>query len=136
MRQGFGAVLGNLGAVAAQTMVLQRFIRAPRAVVWNAWENSGALLKWRWPDGMVYANHHRYGEMRSHDRTTYALLWGENGPKHADACTQFAEEAGDTRVTLSMVFLTLEEFQTAKGFGAVELGLQTLGKLARFVGAD
>ena len=28
------------------------------------------------------------------------------------------------------------EFAEAKGFGAPELGLQTLGKLARFVGAD
>ena len=35
-----------------------------------------------------------------------------------------------------MVFSTAAEFQDAKGFGAVELGLQTLGKLARFVGAE
>jgi hypothetical protein len=32
-----------------------------------------------------------------------------------------------------MVFSTEAEFQEAKGFGAVELGLQTLGKLERFV---
>jgi hypothetical protein len=35
-----------------------------------------------------------------------------------------------------MVFSTAAEFQSAKGFGAVELGLQTLGKLAHFVGAE
>jgi hypothetical protein len=35
-----------------------------------------------------------------------------------------------------MIFATAEEYKTAKGFGAVELGLQTLGKLARFVGAE
>ena len=34
-----------------------------------------------------------------------------------------------------MVFVTAREFEDAKGFGAVELGYQTLGKLARFVGA-
>jgi hypothetical protein len=39
-------------------------------------------------------------------------------------------------VTLGMVFSTAAEFQNAKGFGAIELGLQTLGKLARFVGAS
>ncbi len=39
-------------------------------------------------------------------------------------------------MTLGMVFSTAAEFQAAKGFGAVELGLQTLGKLARFVGAE
>jgi hypothetical protein len=38
-------------------------------------------------------------------------------------------------VTLGMMFSTAAEFQTARGFGAVELGQQTLGKLARFVGA-
>ena len=33
----------------------------------------------------------------------------------------------------SEVFSTAAEYQTAKGFGAVELGLQTLGKLERFL---
>jgi hypothetical protein len=37
-------------------------------------------------------------------------------------------------VTLGMVMATAGEYQNAKGFGAVELGLQTLGKLARAVG--
>jgi hypothetical protein len=32
-----------------------------------------------------------------------------------------------------MVLSTAAEFQAAKGFGAVELGQQTLGKLERFV---
>ncbi|TIP79712.1 MAG: ATPase, partial [Mesorhizobium sp.] len=40
---------------------------------------------------------------------------------------------GATKVTLGMVFSTAAEFLEAKGFGAVELGLQTLGKLERFV---
>lgn len=35
-----------------------------------------------------------------------------------------------------MVFSSAAGFQDAKGFGAVELGLQTLGKLARFVGTE
>jgi hypothetical protein len=34
-----------------------------------------------------------------------------------------------------MVFSTAAEFQNAKGFGAIELGLETLGKLDRFVAA-
>jgi hypothetical protein len=32
-----------------------------------------------------------------------------------------------------MVFSTAAEFQEAKGFGAEELGQQTLGKLERFI---
>ncbi len=61
---------------------------------------------------------------------------GENGPKHADAWASFEDRDGATQVTLGMVFSTAAELQDAKGFGAVELGLQTLGKLARFVGAE
>ena len=36
-RQGLGAGLDNLAGVAGRTMVLQRVIRAPRALVWAAW---------------------------------------------------------------------------------------------------
>jgi hypothetical protein len=36
-------------------------------------------------------------------------------------------------VTLGMIFSTAAEFQEARAFGAFELGLQTLGKLERFV---
>jgi uncharacterized protein YndB with AHSA1/START domain len=157
-RQGFGAGLDNLQGAAERTMVLQRVIRAPRSVVWGAWMNPEALPQWwgpdgfscrtkridlrsggEWvfdmigPDGTVYPNHHRYGEVRPEVGFGYALLWGENGPKHADAWASFEDQDGATKVTLGMVFTTAAEFQEAKGFGAVELGLQTLGKLERFV---
>ena len=159
-RQGFDAGLANLAGVAERTMILQRVIRAPKKLVWGAWMNPETLPKWwgpdgfscrtdridlrsggDWvfdmiaPDGTVFPNHHRYGEVRAEDRMTYALLWGENGPKHADAWASFDEADGQTTVTLGMIFSTAAEFQTARGFGAVELGQQTLGKLARFVGA-
>ena len=84
-------------------------------------------------DGTVFPNHHLYGEVRPEERIGYTLLWGENGPKHADAWASFEDQDGATKVTLGMVFSTAAEFQEAKGFGAVELGLQTLGKLERFV---
>jgi uncharacterized protein YndB with AHSA1/START domain len=157
-RQGFGAGLDNLGAVAERTMVLHRVIRAPRSAVWNAWMNPETLPQWwgpdgfscrtrridlrtggEWvfdmigPDGTVFPNHHVYGEVMPEDRFGYTLLWGENGPKHADAWASFEEQDGATSVTLGMVFSTAAEFQQAKGFGAIELGLQTLGKLERFV---
>lgn len=157
-RQGFGAGMDNLAGVAERTMVLQRVIRAPRSVVWNAWMNNETLPLWwgpdgfscrtkridlraggQWvfdmigPDGTVYPNHHLYGEVRTQERFGYTLLWGENGPKHADAWASFEEEDGSTKVTLGMVMNTAAEFQAAKGFGAIELGQQTLGKLDRLV---
>ncbi len=160
-RQGFGGGLDNLAGVAGRTMVLQRVIQAPRPVVWGAWMNPETLPQWwgptgfscrtkridlkaggEWvfdmigPDGTVYPNHHRYGEVRADERLGYTLLWGEDGPKHADAWASFEDVGGATRVTLGMVFNTTAEFEGAKGFGAVELGQQTLGKLARFIGAE
>jgi uncharacterized protein YndB with AHSA1/START domain len=157
-RQGFGAGLNNLADVAERTMVLERVIKAPRRLVWGAWMNPETLPQWwgpdgyscrttridlraggEWvfdmigPDGTVYPNHHRYGEVRAEDSLAYTLHAGENGPKHADAWALFEEQSGATKVTLAMVFNTEGEFQAAKGFGAVELGLQTLGKLERFV---
>jgi uncharacterized protein YndB with AHSA1/START domain len=160
-RQGFAAGLDNLAGVAERTMVLQRVIRAPRAVVWNAWMNNETLPQWwgpegyscrtkridlraggEWvfdmigPDGTVYPNHHLYGEVRREERLGYTLLWGENGPKHADAWASFEDQDGFTKVTLGMVMNTAAEFQQAKGFGAVELGLETLGKLDRFIASQ
>ena len=144
-----------------RTMVLERLIKAPVGVVWGAWMNPRTLPEWwgpngyscrttridlrqggEWvfdmigPDGTVYPNHHRYTRIEPERRIDYTLLWGENGPKHADASVTFEDLDGATRVTLSMTLVTVKEYEAAKGFGAVELGLQTLGKLARFVGAD
>lgn len=156
-RQGFGAGLDNLVDVAQRTMVLERVMQAPRTMVWAAWMNPETLPQWwgpngfscrttridlraggEWvfdmiaPDGTVFPNHHRYGEIGAEERIDYVLLWGEDGPKHADAWVSFRDQDGATKVTLGMVFSTAEEFQQAKGFGAAELGLQTLGKLERF----
>lgn len=144
-----------------RTMVISRLINAPVDVIWSAWMNPETLPKWwgpdgyccrttridlreggEWvfdmigPDGTVYPNHHRYTRVQPHKRIEYDLLWGENGPKHADASATFEPEGAATRVTLRMVLATVQEYQAAKGFGAVELGFQTLGKLARFIGAE
>jgi uncharacterized protein YndB with AHSA1/START domain len=157
-REGFGAGLDNLAGAAERTMILQRVIKAPRSAVWGAWVNSETLPQWwgpegfscdtkridlrtggEWvfdmigPDGTVFPNHHLYHEVRSEETICYTLLWGENGPKHADAWASFEDQDGATKVTLGMIFNTAAEFQEAKGFGAIELGMQTLGKLERFV---
>jgi uncharacterized protein YndB with AHSA1/START domain len=139
-------------------MLLQRVIKAPRDIVWGAWFNPETLPQWwgpdgfscrtqridlreggEWvfdmigPDGTVYPNHHLYSDVKRGERIGYALLWGENGPKHADAWVSFEDEGGATKVTLGMVFTSSAEFHEARGFGAVELGVQTLGKLESFI---
>ena len=157
-RQGFDAGLDNLAGVATRTMLLQRMIQAPRTVVWNTWMSPETLPQWWGPDGFscrtkridlqtggewvfdmiaadgtVFPNHHLYTEVRPEERIAYTLLWGENGPKHADAWASFEDHDGATKVILSMVFSTEAEFQKAKGMGAVELGQQTLRKLDHLV---
>lgn len=160
-RQGFTAGMANMAGVAERTILFHRVIKAPVPLVWGAWMNAESLPKWwgpegfscrtsridlraggEWvfdmiaPDGTVFPNHHKYGAVIPEARLDYTLHWGENGPKHADAWASFDDLGGATRVTLGMVMATAKEFREAKGFGAVELGLQTLGKLARIVGAE
>lgn len=147
-----------LADASDRTMLLERVIKAPRSAVWAAWVNNETLPQWwgpdgyscrnkridlrsggEWvfdmigPDGTVYPNHHLYHQIVPEERLTYSLLWGENGPKHADAWATFEDQDGATKVTLGMVFSSVAEFQAAKGFGAVELGYETLGKLERFI---
>ncbi|TIX51286.1 SRPBCC domain-containing protein [Alteraurantiacibacter aquimixticola] len=143
---------------ADRTMVLRRVISAPRSAVWGAWVNEETLPQWwgpdgfscrtkridlrtggEWvfdmiaPDGTVFPNHHRYTLVQPEERIEYTLLWGENGPKHADAWAAFEELDGATTVTLGMIFVTPDELRKAKDIGAEELGQQTLGKLEAFV---
>lgn len=160
-RQGYEAGIGNLAAVAERTLLMQRRIKAPVSAVWGAWVNPKTLPQWwgpegfscrtqridlrsggEWvfdmiaPDGTVFPNHHRYQTIQPMARLEYTLHWGENGPVHAHAWASFEEDLGQTTVTLGMVMASREEYQNAKGFGAEALGLQTLGKLARSIGAE
>ncbi|MFN0113888.1 MAG: SRPBCC domain-containing protein [Paracoccaceae bacterium] len=143
-----------------RTMVIERVIDAPVAAIWAAWTDPASLPRWwgpdgfscrtkridlreggEWvfdmigPDGKVWPNHHGYLRLDPERRIEYTLHWGENGPRHADSTATFEDLRSRTRVSLTMVFATAEEYREAVGFGAVELGLQTLGKLARQVGA-
>jgi uncharacterized protein YndB with AHSA1/START domain len=144
-----------------RTMILERVINAPVAVVWGAWLNPETLPKWwgpdgfscrtsridlrqggEWvfdmigPDGTVWPNHHRYTLVQPEARIEYLLLRGENGPKHADAWIEFADLGARTKITLGMIMASREDYDQVRAFGAEALGQQTLGKLARFVGAE
>ncbi len=145
-QEGFDAGLGNLADVARRTMVLERVIQAPRPIVWGTWMNPETLPQWwgpdgfscrtqridlrtggEWvfdmiaPDGTVFPNHHLYAEVRPEERISYSLLWGENGPKHADAWASFEEQDGATKVTLGMVFSSEAELQEALHCGLLGL---------------
>jgi uncharacterized protein YndB with AHSA1/START domain len=162
---GWGTMAGQLDefaqGLAPRTMAIDRVIAAPVAAVWRAWTDPTALPLWwgpegfscrtqrielrtggEWlfdmigPDGTAWPNHHRDLRHWPGQRIEYALHAGAQGPLHARASVGFAAVDGGTRVTLSMTFADQAEHDRALGFGAQPLGLQTLGKCARFVGAD
>jgi uncharacterized protein YndB with AHSA1/START domain len=140
-------------------MILKRAIKAPVSAVWGAWVNSDTLPHWwgpdgfscktrridlrtggEWvfdmiaPDGTVFPNHHRYVRIEPQKRIDYMLLWGENGPKHADAWVEFCEVEGGTEVTLGMAMATAKEWAEAESFGAEALALQTLANWPALLG--
>jgi uncharacterized protein YndB with AHSA1/START domain len=152
--------MNTVEKVADRTMTIERVIDAPMDKVWSAWADPNALPKWwgpegfscrtmridlrtggEWvfdmigPDGTVFPNHHRYLLFERNSGIDYALHWGENGPKHADASARFEERGDRTKVTLTMTFVTVKEYNEALGFCAAELGQETLAKLERFARA-
>jgi hypothetical protein len=78
-----------------------------------------------------WAGRHRLSQPSSlyrgqaRERIAYTLLWGEDG-QHADAWASLEELDGGTKVTLAMT-LHGRRVSECQSFGAVELGLQTLG---------
>ncbi len=147
-------------AVQGRRMVLQRLIAAPVAAVWAAWTDASALPRWwgpngftcktreidlrqggLWrfdmigPDGTVYPNRHRYTLYETQSRICYILddddTDGSMGPKNVTI--QFEPQGNTTRLTLTMDFADETAAEFARNFGAVELGYETLDKLAQFV---
>jgi uncharacterized protein YndB with AHSA1/START domain len=98
-------------------------------------ENGGWVFDMIGPDGTVYPNHHVYTRITPQSRIAYRLLRGEDGPVHAECTADFRDLGqGATFVVLTMVMNTADDARNARDFGAVALGLQTLGKLARAAG--
>ncbi|WP_350340551.1 SRPBCC domain-containing protein [Agrobacterium leguminum] len=86
------------------------------------------------PDGRSFRNHHRYVEVRPEERIAYTLLWGENGPKHADAWASFEDEHGATKVVWAWCSAR-KPSSSRQRVSAPWAGQQTLGKLERFAKA-
>jgi uncharacterized protein YndB with AHSA1/START domain len=88
------------------------------------------------PDGMVFTNRFDYLEVVPSER-----LVMDHGSDVDDDQTRFrvtitldAQADGKTVLTLRQLHPSVEQRAAAIGFGAVELGLQTMQKLARHLG--
>ena len=142
-------------------IVLVRVLDASRAAVFAAWAEADAFCQWFGPAGFTCTVHEmdvRPGgrarfDMVSGDGTLYTnrfdyleVVPGErmvldhgsdvdDDPARFRVTLTFDEQAdGKTVLTLRQLHPTVEQRDAGVGFGAVELGLQTMQKLARHLG--
>lgn len=144
---------------SAREIVISRIVDAPRDLVWDTWTTPEKVAKW-WgpngftntiyemdvrpggvwrymmhgPDGTDYPNHVEYREVVRPERLVYSH--GEDASEkscHFHTTATFEDVAGKTRVTLRMLFPTVEERNAKAKFGAIEGGQQTLERLDTWV---
>jgi uncharacterized protein YndB with AHSA1/START domain len=142
-------------------IVLVRVLDAPRDAVFAAWTDADAFCQWFGPDGftcVVKEMDARPGgrarfDMTSADGTLYTnrfdylevvpdeRLVMDHGTDVDDDPARFRvtitldeQSDGKTVLTLRQLHPTVEQRNAGIGFGAVELGLQTMQKLALHLG--
>lgn len=148
-------------AASEREIVLTRVFDAPRELVWKAWTDPQHIVKWwgpngfsdtietmdvrpggmwkhvmRGPDGTDYANNSRYLEVVKPERLVYSLDGGKKDAPatNAEVTVTFEEEGSKTKLTLRMLFPSVEARDTVvKTYSAIEGGNQTLARLADFL---
>lgn len=150
---------GTDSSTTDREIVLTRELDAPRELVWRAYTEPAHVANWfgpngftidvqemdvrvggRWrfmmhgPDGRDYPNRVTYQELVQPERLVF--LHGEDvddDPGAFHVTITFDDLGGRTRVTQRMLFATAAQKKGVEQFGAVELGNQTLAKLAAYL---
>ncbi|MBL9205809.1 MAG: SRPBCC family protein [Opitutaceae bacterium] len=142
-------------------IVLCRVFNAPRELVFKAWTDAAHISHWFGPQGFVTTTHEmdvRVGgrwrfDMKAPNGTVYTnrvvyleikepeLLVFDHGVDRDNDPGKFrvtltfdSQGDGKTVLTLRQLHPTKQQRQAGIGFGAVELGYQTLAKLAAHLG--
>lgn len=138
---------------------ISRVFQAPRELVFDVWASPEKIGQWwgpngfttttksmefkvggEWiftmhgPDGTDYPNRIKYTKINRH----YLITYDHSGNRpdeeiHFQTTVTFEELDEQTKVTLSMVFPTVQAKADAAEFGAVEGAHQTLGRLGKFL---
>ena len=135
--------------------LLTRVYDAPPELVYELWTRPEHVDRWYGPRGFTthtsamdvrvggewrfemrsaehgnFLNRARYREVVPGQRLVWDYDAGEdNDPNALLVTVTFKDLGGRTEVTLHNHFFTAAALETAKGFGAIELGLQTLSHL-------
>lgn len=144
-------------------LVLARVFDAPRALVYKMWTDPAHVMTWfgprgfactlhemdvrvggRWrfdmtaPDGTRYPNRVEYLEIVPNERLVFDHGRDiDDDPERFRVTVTFDEQANKkTVVTLRQLHPTKAQRDAKMGFGAVELGQQTLDKLAEHLRAQ
>ena len=141
---------------ANREIVLTRTFDAPRELVFDAYTDARHLDEWwgprgfatttheidvrvggSWrfdmlgPDGTHYPNRIVYTEIARPERLAYDHDTGvDDDPRRFHVTVTFADLGGRTELTSRMLLATAEQREQVVGFGAIELGYQTLDRFA------
>ena len=145
--------------VMPREISITRVINAPRELVFDAYTNREHIDQW-WgpngfrnetaemdvrpggvwrfvmhaPNGTDYGNRIVYREVVRPERLVFDHGADvDNDPNQFHVTVTFDAKEGKTKLTQRMLFKTAEQRAQAAGFGAIELGNQTLGKFETFV---
>ncbi|MGN7356603.1 SRPBCC family protein [Paenibacillus sp. SAF-054] len=137
-------------------ITLNRLLKAPRELVWEAWTKPEHLVHWwgprgftitlqqfdfrpggHWnftmhgPDGMNFPNLITFIEISKPERLVYTTGDGEeDSPGQFQTTVTFEADGDCTSLTMRMLFATAEERDfVVKEYGAIEGGNQTLDQL-------
>ncbi|MFN4153039.1 MAG: SRPBCC domain-containing protein [Paracoccaceae bacterium] len=141
--------------MSGRSITLSRLIAAPVPRVWRCWTDPALLPQWfgpdgftcrthdidlreggQWlfdmtgPDGTVWPNRHRYTRMEAPHRLEFLMDSGAEDEAPNEVVMTLTAEGDATRIRYEMTFPSMAAQAMAVGFGAVELGHQTLAKLA------
>lgn len=141
--------------MTGRSITLSRLIAAPVSKVWRCWTDPALLPQWFGPegytcqtheldlragghwlfdmtglDGKVWPNRHRYTRMEAPHRLEFLLDSGAEDEAPSEVVMTLTAEGDGTRIQYEMTFPSPAARAMAVGFGAVELGQQTLAKLA------
>jgi uncharacterized protein YndB with AHSA1/START domain len=148
-------------STADREIVIERTVNAPRELVWQAWIEADQIRQW-WgpngftttihamdvrvggvwrfimhgPDGTDYPNRIVYREIVKPERLVYDHDDDNDPPSHSFRSTvTFVAQGCKTKVTLQVVFASVEAREASVKFGAVEGGEQTLARLDQYLAA-